>query len=107
MADTDKQYREYNKYNNYSHLVLVQLEAAINKMDPFHHIEILKRIAEHSGRGVINSSNSDCYINLTYLSDTTIDAIKDYADHATIQETYINETEQKKQMFRETLFAGV
>ena len=95
----------YNKYNNYSYITLTQLESTIKKMDSSHHVKILRLIEKSAGRDTINSSGNECYINLTYLNEDTLNEIKNYVDHATIQDTFINETERKKQEFRETLFS--
>ena len=102
MAESE----EYNKYNTYSHIALTQIDTTIGKMEQIHHIEILKKIAQYAGTDVINSSDDECYVNLTYLNDKTIGGIKEYIEHALIQDSFINETERKKQEFKKTLFAG-
>lgn len=75
----------------------------VDKIDVFHHIEILKIIVNHSNVA-INDNTYGTFINLTLLSDEVINKIKEYLTYVHIQENEIKLVENKKNEYINNFF---
>jgi hypothetical protein len=89
--------------NTFSQQDLEQICKVIDKIDEFHHIEILKIIVRNSSV-VINDNIYGICINLTLLHDDVIHKIKDYLKYVDIQESEIKNLENKKNEYLTNFF---
>jgi len=84
---------------------LEQLESmknSIESMSKFHQIEILKILSKHLCK--INENKSGVYINLSFLSEETIEEMKGYIDYVKNQEESLKTVEYQKEEFKNTFF---
>jgi hypothetical protein len=79
------------------------LKQYIEKMDKMHHIEILKIISNNPD-SKINENKSGVYINLSLLSETTINEIQKYIVHVKYQEELLNPVESQKTSLKNTFY---
>ena len=89
--------------NSFSQQELEHICKIIEKIDVFHHIEILKIIV-HNSNVAINDNIYGIFINLTILHDDVIHKIKDYLKYVDIQELEIKQLENKKNEYITTFF---
>jgi len=94
-----KYYIEYN-----ISYMTENLKNEIEKMDKNHHIEILKIIIKNPA-SKINENKSGVYINLSFLSDETIEEINKYVNHVKYQEELLNPFENEKESLKNTFYS--
>lgn len=78
----------------------------IEKMDKHHHIEILKIISKTS-LSHINENKSGVYINMSLLSNDTINEIYKYVNHVKYQEELLNPIEKQKNTLKNTFYSNI
>jgi hypothetical protein len=79
------------------------LKKEIEKMDKNHHIEILRIIVKNANSKV-NENKSGVYINLSFLSEDTIQEIEKYVKHVKYQEELLNPAEHEKDSLKNTFY---
>lgn len=90
--------------NKYSSEDLNNIKIKIEKMDKVHHIEILK-ILRSEENDYINENNNGTFVNLSDLTNNTIQKLQDYIIYFNKQQNQlINLENQKKKI--ENLFCN-
>lgn len=82
---------------------LEDIKNKIESMDKLHHIEILK-ILKKSSSIKLNENKSGIFVNLSFLSPTTLEEIKQYINYINVQETSISHLETQCDEFKNTFF---
>ena len=82
---------------------LESIKQKIESMNKFHHIEILK-ILKTCSSIKLNENKSGIFVNLSFLSKSTVDEIKKYIDYIQVQETSISQLETQCDEFKNTFF---
>ena len=80
-----------------------ELKDCIEKMTKYHQIEIL-RIFVNAGEASVNENKNGTFINLTDVSDGTIDLVDKYVKYVNEQVQELNDTENAKVHIQETFF---
>jgi len=78
------------------------LKKTIETMNKHHQVEVLKILTKNLCR--INENKSGCYINLSFLPDSTINEIKNYIDYVNAQEESLVTMEYQKEEFKNAFF---
>jgi hypothetical protein len=78
------------------------LKKTIETMNKHHQVEVLKILTKNLCR--INENKSGCYINLSFLPDSTISEIKNYIDYVNAQEESLVTMEYQKEEFKNAFF---
>lgn len=78
------------------------LKKTIETMNKHHQVEVLKILTKNLCR--INENKSGCYINLSFLPDSTINEIKTYIDYVNAQEESLITMEYQKEEFKNAFF---
>ena len=78
------------------------LKKNIELLNKHHQVEILKILTKHLSK--INENKSGCYINLSFLPETTLDEIKKYIDYVNVQEESLITMEYQKEEFKNAFF---
>jgi hypothetical protein len=86
-----------DKINN-----LEKLKNSIESLNKHHQIEILQILTKNLCK--INENKSGCYVNLSFLSNETIDEINEYIQYIKEQEDSFNTMEYQKEEFKNTFF---
>ncbi len=81
---------------------LETLKKTIETMNKHHQVEVLKILTKNLCR--INENKSGCYINLSFLPDSTINEIKNYIDYVNAQEESLVTMEYQKEEFKNAFF---
>lgn len=81
---------------------LEKIKTMIEKMNKYHQIEILKILSAHSCK--LNENKSGVYVNLSFLSTETLDAINNYIEYTIEQEDSLNTMEYQKEEFKNAFF---
>lgn len=92
-----------NENNNYSISELEYIRQYIESMDKHNQTEILK-IIHGDTPNCINENKNGIYINMTELSDETIEKIENLIKYVNIQENEINIVEKTKEDYRNDFF---
>ena len=79
------------------------LKESIEELSKFHQVEILK-ILKSDDSITINENKNGIYINMTSLTNETLDELKDYMKYIYTQEEELNSDEQTKEIFFKTFF---
>ncbi len=82
---------------------LERLKNYIEKMDKFHHIEILKILKKYSFIK-LNENKSGVFINLSFLPKATLSEIEKYIEYVSAQEDSIRLLESQCENFKNTYF---
>lgn len=93
-----------NDNNKYTVSELEYMRQLIEGMEKFNQIAILKIVHSVSPDG-INENNYGCKINLTELSNETIEEINNYIKHVSKQEHLLKINENKKEHYINDFFA--
>lgn len=93
-----------NDNNKYTVSELEYMRHLIEGMEKFNQIAILKIVHSTSPDG-INENNYGCKINLTELSNDTIEEINNHIKHVTKQEHLLKINENKKDHYINDFFA--
>ena len=75
----------------------------IERMPKNNQIEVLKILKKYQGIK-LNENKSGVFVNLSFLSNETLDEIDRYVCYVNDQETVINTIETQKQEFKNTFF---
>jgi hypothetical protein len=86
-----------DKINN-----LENLKKTIEKLNKYQQIEILQILTKNLCK--INENKSGCYVNLSFLSDYTIEEINKYVQYVQYQEESLNTVEYQKEEFKNAFF---
>lgn len=82
-----------------------ELKIRIENMSKYHQIEIL-RIFVKAGMKNINENKNGSFINLTEVSDKTIEIVRDYVKYVDTQTQELSNAETKMSQIQETFFKG-
>lgn len=82
---------------------LEKIKSDIENMSKLHHIEILKILKKNSSIK-LNENKSGVYINLSFLSETTLTELQNYIHYIQDQEYSLNQLESQKTEFKNTFF---
>jgi hypothetical protein len=92
-----------NDINNYSVSELNYLREAIENMNKFNQIGIL-RILSNNKDVILNENKYGIHINLSELKKEVLDKLSLYIKYVNTQETSLNTIEQQKDDYRNTYF---
>ena len=81
---------------------LEKLKKNIEMLNKHHQIEILQLLIKNLCK--INENKSGCYVNLSFLSDETIQEVTKYVDYVQDQEESLNTIEYQKEEFKNAYF---
>jgi hypothetical protein len=93
-----------NEMNDYSLSELNYIREAIERMNKFNQIEILK-ILHKCDDVILNENKYGIHINLSDLSNDIINKLSIFIKYVNAQEQTINSIEQQKNDYRNTYFA--
>jgi len=79
------------------------LKNKIELMEKSHQIEILKILSKNKCK--LNENKSGVYVNLSFLSENTIEEIKNFMDYILDQEEMIKTVESQKIQYENSFFA--
>ena len=79
------------------------LKKNIESLEKPRQLEILKIIYKNQST-VLNENKNGIYINMTSLTNETLDELKDYMKYIYTQEEELNSDEQTKEIFFKTFF---
>lgn len=82
---------------------LEDVKKTIESFNKNHQIEIL-RIIQQCSASIINENKNGIYINMTFLTNQTIDRIKEYIAYVQDQEKMLKPMESQKEDFKNTFF---
>ena len=82
--------------------VLEKIKMTIENMNKYHQIEILKILSSNSCK--LNENKSGVYVNLSFLSNETLEAITTYIEYTNEQEDSLNTMEYQKEEFKNAFF---
>ena len=82
---------------------LDNIKRIIESFSKKHQLGILKIIKENDGN-IINENKSGIYINMNFLSESTIENIKTYINYVQDQEKLLIPIECQKEDFKNTFF---
>lgn len=81
---------------------LEKIKTTIEKMNKYHQIEILKILSANSCK--LNENKSGVYVNLSFLTKETMDALTNYIEYTVEQEDSLNTMEYQKEEFKNAFF---
>jgi hypothetical protein len=81
---------------------LESLKLTIETLNKYHQIEILKILTKNLCK--INENKSGCYVNLSFLNESTTDEIEKYIHYVKDQEESLNTMEYQKEEFKNAYF---
>jgi len=81
---------------------LIGLRNQIEKLDPTHHLEILRILKENDA--MISENRNGVFLNLNGLTTTIIDKLEEYVNHVKKQETRLSEDESLKKKYKDAFF---
>jgi len=79
------------------------LKTNIENLEKPRQLEILKIIYKNQST-IINENKNGIYINMSSLTDKTLDSLKEYMKYIYTQEEELNADEQTKEKFLNTFF---
>jgi hypothetical protein len=91
---------------NAFYLDLENMKRKIEIMPKNHQIEILKILKNHPDVK-INENKSGVFVNLTFLPENALNAVRDYLNYVHDQENSLSEFESQKKEFKDTFFDQV
>ena len=80
-----------------------ELKDRIEKMTKYHQIEIL-RIFSTSEDAIVNENKNGTFVNLTEVSDNTLELVADYVKYVDEQTQQLDEGESEKSQRQQTFF---
>ncbi len=93
-----------NETNNISYSDLNFIRDAIEKMNKFNQIQVL-RILKKNEDVTLNENKYGIHINLTDLNKEIVEQLNDYINYVNTQETALNSIEKQKENYRNTYFS--
>lgn len=92
---------------NDNHLIcaneLVYVRDAIESMNKFNQIEVL-RILKHHETITLNENKYGIHINITDISSNILQELKEFIEYVDTQENTLQEVEQQKEDFKNNYF---
>lgn len=79
------------------------MKTTIEAFSKKHQVEVL-RIIQQGSSSTINENKSGIYINMTFLTPSTVDQLRQYIDYVQDQETMLKPFETQKEDFKNTFF---
>jgi hypothetical protein len=92
-----------NEVNNFSISELNYVREAIEKMNKFNQIEVLRILSKHSNV-TLNENKYGIHINLSDLNKNIIEELIVYINYVNTQEIALHKIEQKKEDYKNTYF---
>lgn len=92
-----------NEVNNFSIGELNYVREAIEKMNKFNQIEVLRILSKHHSV-TLNENKYGIHINLSELNTNIIEELSVYINYVNTQEITLYNVEQKKEDFKNTYF---
>jgi hypothetical protein len=83
---------------------LENIKNAIELMNKYHQIEILKILKKNASK--LNENKSGVYVNMSFLPEETIVELEKYIDYIKDQEESLVKMEYQKEEFKNTFFVG-
>lgn len=80
-----------------------ELKARIEKMNKYHQVEIL-RIFSNSQNTKMNENKNGIFVNLTEVSDATLEQVQTYVKYVDEQTQQLEEIESEKSQIEQTFF---
>ena len=80
-----------------------ELKARIENMNKYHQVEIL-RIFSNSQNTKMNENKNGIFVNLTEVSDATIEQVQTYVKYVDEQTQQLEEIESEKSQIEQTFF---
>jgi hypothetical protein len=93
-----------NETNNISYSDLNFIRDAIEKMNKFNQIQVL-RILKKNEDVTLNENKYGIHINLTDLNKEIVEQLNDYINYVNTQESALNSIEKQKESYRNTYFS--
>ena len=84
--------------------ILEDMKLKIERMTKPNQIEVLK-ILRNDTSVVLNENKSGIYVNLSFLSKTTLGNIKEFIGYVSVQENNIMTAELQKDVFKNEFFS--
>ena len=81
---------------------LENLKKTIETLNKYHQVEILKILTKNLCK--INENKSGCYVNLSFLNESSIEEIEKYIAYVKDQEESLNTMEYQKEEFKNAYF---
>ena len=81
---------------------LDKMKTAIESMNKYHQIEILKILNQHHCK--LNENKSGVYVNLSFLSQEALDEMQNYIAYTRDQEDTLITMEYQKEEFKNSFF---
>lgn len=81
---------------------LEKMKTYIENLSKFHQVEILKILSKNLCK--INENKSGVYVNLSFLSNETLQEMKEYIHYIKEQEESFNTMEYQKEEFKNAFF---
>jgi len=81
---------------------LENLKKTIELMNKHHQVEILKILTKKLCK--INENKSGCYVNLSFLSEDTLEDVEKYIHYVNDQEESLHTIEYQKEEFKNAFF---
>lgn len=81
---------------------LENLKSKIENMNKQNQLEILKILSTHDTK--LNENKSGVFVNLSYLPQTTINAVNDFLKYIDEQEKNLKIVEDQKKEFQDNFF---
>lgn len=82
--------------------MLEYVKKTVESMNKYHQVEILKILSKNLCK--INENKSGVYINLSFLSQETINELKEYVEYTKEQEDTLITLEYQKEEFKNAYF---
>lgn len=92
-----------NDKNNYSVSELNYVREAIENMNKFNQVEILRIFNKHKDV-ILNENKYGIHINLSELNKNVLDELTLYIKYVNTQENNLNSVEKKKEDYKKTYF---
>lgn len=86
-------------------LSLLEIKNTIEKMDKYHHIEILKILNDEEDI-VLNENNNGIFVNLTNMNKDIIQKLIKYIDYVNFQQENLEILEHKKDNIEQNFFSN-
>jgi hypothetical protein len=93
-----------NDVNNYSVSELNYIREAIENMNKFNQVAVLRILHKHSDV-TLNENKYGIHINLSELKKEILDELNIYIKYVNTQETTLNKIEKQKEDYKNTYFS--
>lgn len=90
--------------NNYSVQELNVIRDKIEQMTKFNQVEVL-RILNKNKNIILNENKYGIHVNLSEVSNSVVEELKNYVNYVMMQEKTLNIDEQQKEMFKIKYFS--